>query len=115
MSISKERIDASSDGNKTAYFRGRKLTAKCLRLPKEYKGAVVQIKNEDQQQKDSLDMSGTKDQADMEPQPAGQDLHITSTFDEICIWTHGSISDSPDQYTKGVKEWLCTAERAHAY
>ncbi|KAG5984081.1 hypothetical protein E4U55_006113 [Claviceps digitariae] len=91
-----------------AYFRGRKLTGKCLRLPEKYKGAVAQIKNDDQRQQDSLEMSETRDQADMEPLPAGQDLHMTSTFDEICIWTHGSISDSPDQYTKGVEEWLCS-------
>ncbi|KAG6005896.1 hypothetical protein E4U21_007530 [Claviceps maximensis] len=95
----------------TAYFRGRKLTGKCLRLPENYKGAVVQINNASQRQEDSLETSEPKDQAELKPLPAGQDIHVTSTFDEICIWTHAATSDSPDQYTKGVEEWLCTAER----
>ncbi|KAG5949429.1 hypothetical protein E4U53_005891 [Claviceps sorghi] len=100
-----------SDGNQTAYFRGRKLAGKCLRLPEQYIGAVAQINNDNQRLTDGLEMSESKDQPDMEPPPAGQNLHITSTFDEICIWTHGSTSNGPDQYAKGVEEWLYTAER----
>ncbi|KAG5928885.1 hypothetical protein E4U42_007752 [Claviceps africana] len=101
------------DGNLTAYFRGRKLTGKCLRLPEQYKGAVAQIKNDDQRLTDGLDMSESKDQPDMEPLPAGQDLHITSTFDEICIWTHGSTSHGPDQLMPTEPKWNALIQKVH--
>ncbi|KAG6106800.1 hypothetical protein E4U13_007224 [Claviceps humidiphila] len=101
--------------DQTAYFRGRKLIGKFARLPERYEGAVVRIENEgERRKKNSSEISSVKNDPDAEL-PAGESIHITSTFNEICTWTQGSISSDFDQYAKCVDEWFSIAERVHAY
>ncbi|KAG6125546.1 hypothetical protein E4U38_007556 [Claviceps purpurea] len=100
-----------TDEDQTAYFRGRKLIGKCARLPEKYEGAIVRIENEgERRKKNSSEISSVKNDPDAEL-PAGESIHITSTFNEICTWTQGSISSDFDQYAKCVDEWFSIADR----
>ncbi|GAB0133406.1 hypothetical protein EsDP_00001817 [Epichloe bromicola] len=106
-----------TDENQTTYFRGRKMTGKCIRLPKNYTGIVVQTENDDgqrddgqrddEQRDDGLEVRNVQDKNDEKGIQTGQNLHVTSTFDDILIWAHGSSSsNSSGQYEKNVEEWL---------
>ncbi|KAG6042855.1 hypothetical protein E4U39_005360 [Claviceps sp. Clav50 group G5] len=100
-----------TDEDQIVYFRGRKLIGKCARLPEEYEGAIVRIENEgERRKKNSSEISSVQNDPDAEL-PAGESIHITSTFNEICTWTQGSINSDFDQYAKRVDEWFSIAER----
>lgn len=105
-----------TDENQTTYFRGRKMIGKCIRLPKNYTGIVVQPENDDGQRDDGLEVRNIQDKSDEKGIQTGQTLHVTSTFENILIWAHGSSSsNSSGQYEKNVEEWLCTAEKIHSH
>ncbi|KAF7561734.1 hypothetical protein G7046_g2406 [Stylonectria norvegica] len=100
------------DGSKTAYFRGRKLQGKTVRLPEQFRGVVVE-KKEDKAHQPELH---THDQdGDEKPQSVGT-LQTTAEFDEIVVWGHESIADATgDVYIRSMEEWLHVADQIHSY
>lgn len=102
------------DGKTVAYFRGRKLHGKQLRVPKGYRGLVLASTDRilpivAQSPKDGD--RDNEDDEDGEDVPEVQVVEEMSEFDNIMIWGHEALADETDPYMKGVEEWVSFAER----
>ncbi|EHA47333.1 hypothetical protein MGG_17682 [Pyricularia oryzae 70-15] len=105
----------SQDGKKTAFFRGRKLHGKAIRVPEGYKGIVVEKGPEDGPAETRADEPVTVD-VDAEEKVATTALDTKAEFEEMVIWGHESTADaSSDPYVRGVEEWVSLAEQVHSY
>lgn len=94
-----------------AYFRGRKLHGKTVKLPQGYYGSVVEkgetIREipQDEEMKDS-EVEELPEAVETAP------LHGKAQFDKIVIWGHESIAESSeDPYVRGIEEWVSFAEQ----
>ncbi|KAK5658220.1 hypothetical protein OQA88_2195 [Cercophora sp. LCS_1] len=101
----------AEDGSRAAYFRGRKLQGKALKLPEGYRGVVAApIKPEPKEEDaDVVDLTndGRSEQGN---------LNVQAEFDEVVVWDHETTSDaSADPYVRGMEEWLSLAEQIHGY
>ena len=100
------------DGKPEAYFRGRKLKGKEVRVPTGYKGVIVkQAKKEkdtrkDTEKKDVRDGEDNEEKAEEEFSMM-QDL---GSFDKVMLWGHESTVESEDPFVKGMEEWIGFAE-----
>ncbi|KAI0417875.1 ribonuclease H2, subunit C [Xylaria grammica] len=108
----------TQDGLQTAYFRGRKLHGKSMKLPEGYHGVVVE-------------KTDAKPQTPTQQEPSDEDVEIIenpedqlevdvmrgkATFDEFTIWGHESTNDSSeDAYVRGMEEWIAFSEEIHSY
>ncbi|KAL3426034.1 ribonuclease H1/H2 small subunit [Phlyctema vagabunda] len=99
----------TEDGKTIAYFRGRKLQGKAMRVPKGHRGVVLT----------STDRIVLPDPA--EEQEADEDrievgiMEEQSQFDEIMVWGHESAPDAlTDPYVKGMEEWIGFASQIHS-
>ncbi|GAW14480.1 hypothetical protein ANO14919_038830 [Xylariales sp. No.14919] len=106
-------IGYDPDGLQTAYFRGRKLHGKSMKLPEGYHGVVVE-------------KTDAKPQTPTQQEPSDEDVEIIenpddqlevgvmrgkATFDEFTIWGHESTNDSSeDAYVRGMEEWIAFSE-----
>ncbi|KAF5026312.1 hypothetical protein F66182_1604 [Fusarium sp. NRRL 66182] len=99
---------STQDGTKLAYFRGRKLQGKVVKLPEQCRGIVVErIPEKDPK---TLNEEPIED-VDAEQEQAGS-MQITAEFDEMVVWGHESIADaSADPYVRSMEEWLQVADR----
>lgn len=97
----------SADGKHVAYFRGRKLYGKTVKLPESYKGVVVEKSDKIESRRPEED----EDMEDAEPQPELGAMDVKAEFDEIVIWGHESTADSSDPYVRSIEEWLAVAEQ----
>lgn len=105
-------------GQKIAYFRGRKLHGKALKVPEGYRGVVVEKKEAPTSQTPSIerpeevvDVDAEKSDLDV---PLGA-LETQADFAEMVIWGHESIAEaSSDPYVRGVDEWIKLAEQVCA-
>lgn len=126
-------IKNDESGQKTAYFRGRKLVGQDLTLPKGYSGeenilvsmfrhvltpesgAVIQ-KTTDllPQESKPLPRMDEDDLSADEDQEAPQEVKImqeAASFEKITVWGHEALpSGSEDPYLKGVQEWMLFAK-----
>ncbi|KAF4971196.1 hypothetical protein FSARC_1918 [Fusarium sarcochroum] len=103
---------AADDGSKLAYFRGRKLQGKVVKLPEQCRGVVVERTPE----KDpKLAAEEPAEEADAESEQTGS-MQITAEFDEMVVWGHETVADaSADPYVRSMEEWLQVADRIHSY
>lgn len=108
----------SKDGSKNAYFRGRKLKGKSVKIPDGYSGAVLL----------TTDKTIGSTQITAPPPPPGYDvendaedeemetdnaktLEQVATFDEITLWGHDAApSNTEDGYAKAIEEWVAFAD-----
>ncbi|KAI6369280.1 hypothetical protein MCOR25_004461 [Pyricularia grisea] len=105
----------SQDGRKTAFFRGRKLHGKTIKVPEGYKGIVVERGPDDEPAESRPDEPVTID-VDTEEKVATTTLDTKAEFEEMVIWGHESTADaSSDPYVRGVEEWVNLAEQVHSY
>ncbi|KAL1842135.1 hypothetical protein VTJ49DRAFT_6014 [Mycothermus thermophilus] len=114
----------SPDGTaSTAYFRGRKLCGKSIKLPEGYRGVVAVRTPEapiDASAAEVIDLEVAESDGGM---PAAQgSLQVQAGFDEMMIWGHDVAVDSADAgggatdpYLRAVGEWLAVSERIHSY
>ncbi|GAB7343200.1 hypothetical protein MBLNU457_1267t1 [Dothideomycetes sp. NU457] len=113
-------IKNDESGQKTTYFRGRKLVGKELNLPEGYSGAVIQ-KTTDllPQQPKPLPRMDDDDLSADEEQEVPQEvkiMHEAASFDKLIVWGHEATpSDSEDAYLKGIQEWMQFAKSMHSY
>ncbi|KAI0432069.1 ribonuclease H2, subunit C [Xylaria sp. FL1042] len=109
----------TQDGLPTAYFRGRKLHGKAVKLPEGYYGVVVE-KTDAKPQASSTEQEPTDEDVEVIENPEGQ-LEVgamkgKAAFDELTIWGHESASDSTaDPYVRGMEEWIAFAEEIHSF
>ncbi|RGP80112.1 ribonuclease h2 subunit c [Fusarium longipes] len=101
---------ATDDGTELAYFRGRKLQGKVVKLPEVCRGVVVERVPE-QDPETTIEQS---DQ-DAEQEQTGS-MQVTAEFDEIVVWGHETVADaSVDPYVRSMEEWLQLADKIHSY
>ncbi|KAK1766892.1 ribonuclease H2, subunit C [Phialemonium atrogriseum] len=107
----------AKDGTKVAYFRGRKLHGKAVRLPEGYRGVVVQ--------KGEVETTTTPaatapepeaDELGDEPEVGTGRLEARAGFEEVVVWGHETTADAgSDPVVRGLEEWLALAEKIHSY
>ncbi|KAL2137223.1 hypothetical protein VTI74DRAFT_6434 [Chaetomium olivicolor] len=103
---------ANDDGTSTAYFRGRKLQGKTVKLPEGYRGVVALVSGPKGPTRHPEDSQVV----DLEAETSQGSLHSQAEFDDMVLWGHEAAPDpSADPYSKGVEEWITLAERIHSY
>ncbi|KAL2761114.1 hypothetical protein ACRALDRAFT_1073328 [Sodiomyces alcalophilus JCM 7366] len=109
------------DDNKTAYFRGRKLQGRSVRLPDGYRGVVVEKQSENQpterEARRHLDeVNGHEQEEDEGEKEKLGAMQITAKFDQVVVWGHESTANAEtDPHVRGMEEWVQVAERIHSY
>lgn len=99
------------DGKRVAYFRGRKLHGKALKVPEGYRGVVIEKTDPPKPQAPRPDEPEVVDLDAEEEMPLGA-LEAKAEFDEVVIWGHESVADaSSDPYARGFEEWIAVAEQ----
>lgn len=103
--------DIITDDKRVAYFRGRKLHGKALKVPEGYRGVVVDKTEPPEPRAPRPDEPEVVDLDAEDDMPLGA-LDTKAEFDEIVIWGHESMADtSSDPYVRGVEEWMKVAEK----
>lgn len=106
--------DHGVDGKRVAYFRGRKLHGKALKVPEGYRGVVVDKTDPPKPQAPRPDEPEVVDLDAEVEMPLGV-LETKAEFDEMVVWGHESMADaSSDQYVRVVEEWVAVAEQVRA-
>ncbi|CEI62894.1 unnamed protein product [Fusarium venenatum] len=95
-----------------AYFRGRKLQGKVVKLPEDYRGIVVErVPQQDPKtavEEHVVDLDAEEEQI--------ESMQITAEFDEMVVWGHEALADaSADPYVRSMEEWLQVADKIHSY
>jgi hypothetical protein len=98
----------SIDGSKIAYFRGRKLQGKSIKLPEQCRGVVVERKTDEIPPAETVDHI---EEGDDVPERVGS-MQIAAEFDELVVWGHESLADATgDPYIRSMEEWLQVADQ----
>ena len=107
----------------TAFFRGRKLRGKLIKVRGGYRGVVMSSTDRQLVQHGksgpsdnfisvgggNFDVEGEEDEEMTEETKV---LEEHAPFDEIVVWDHETLSDaSDDAYLKGMDEWIAFAEQ----
>jgi ribonuclease H2 subunit C len=112
--VGKACLTAYKDGTKLAYFRGRKLQGKVVKLPEDYRGIVVERVPE---QDPKTAVEEPVEDLDAEQEQIGS-MQVTAEFDEMVVWGHEAVADaSADPYVRSMEEWLQVADKVcmHPY
>jgi len=91
------------DGKTTAYFRGRKLHGRELKVPKGYKG-VVMSKTERVLPRGKTD--GVEEDDEEEKVEEVKIIEEVGAWDGIIVWGHEALMDEADPYVRSVEEWM---------
>lgn len=110
--VLKSLLTISADAKKTAYFRGRQLHGKVVKVPDGYRGVVIEKKDAPEPAGRAKDEPEVVDvDAEDEDLPLGA-LEAKAEFEEMVIWGHESVAEaSADPYVRGVDEWMKLAEQ----
>ncbi|KAG7286948.1 hypothetical protein NEMBOFW57_006448 [Staphylotrichum longicolle] len=103
---------ADESGTGTAYFRGRKLQGKTVKLPEGYRGivAVASPPEEPSRRPEEPEV------VDLEAEAPLGTLQAQAEFDEIVVWGHEvAVDGAADPYLRGAEEWLALADKIHSY
>ncbi|KAK0921754.1 hypothetical protein LTR91_004513 [Friedmanniomyces endolithicus] len=120
----------SSEDTKTstAYLRGRKLRGRVVKLPKGYRGYLLQKTERDAValvssetgrggervglvKDDGMGMAGGDEEEDEVEEV--KVMEQKAVFDEMVVWGHEVLPEDGDEYVKGVEEWIAFAEAIH--
>ncbi|KAG4437361.1 hypothetical protein IFR05_007167 [Cadophora sp. M221] len=114
-----------ADGKTVAYFRGRKLHGKMVKVPSKYRGVVVE-KTERVLPKaaaGSIQRAGAQGdgveedgEAEEEEEVEVKILEEQAGFEEIVVWGHEVLPDGMvDPYVRGVEDWIAFADGIHSF
>ncbi|KAK0388767.1 hypothetical protein NLU13_5010 [Sarocladium strictum] len=105
------------DDSRTAYFRGRKLQGKTVKLPEQCRGVVLQRRDDPSDAKKPTETE--ENVIDLEAEEPGPDtgtMKVTAEFDEMVVWGHEAVADATgDPYVRSIEEWLQVSEKIHSY
>ncbi|CZR63243.1 uncharacterized protein PAC_13140 [Phialocephala subalpina] len=102
----------TSDGKTAAYFRGKKLYGKEVKVPEGYRGVV--LSSTDRILPKPAQTS--EDDEGAEEEPEVKIVEEQSDFDSIMVWGHEAVpEDAADPYVKGMDEWIAFSEQIHSY
>ncbi|MCJ1469450.1 hypothetical protein MMC07_008083 [Pseudocyphellaria aurata] len=106
-------------GKPEAYFRGRRLRGRLVRVPQGYRGVVMRegegeaegiakggAMDEDEDEKDNL-MEEDKDEV-------VKALDEVAHFEELVVWGHETVPEDDNVFVKGMEEWIKFADAIHA-
>lgn len=103
------------DGQPEAYFRGRKLNGREIKIPEGYRGVVVKgeaiSQQETKQRGRTADVGGQVGTFDEEMEL----LEEVGEYDQVVVWGHETIPEDDDVFVKGVNEWTSFAESVSKY
>ncbi|RFU73986.1 ribonuclease h2 subunit c [Trichoderma arundinaceum] len=104
---------AGEEETRTAYLRGRKLQGKTALLPTNYRGVVLQRKDDEQSTVEQPDVIVIGEDGEEGSAPPLGTMHTVTEFDKMVVWSHDTVADaSSDPYLRGVEEWLQVADSA---
>ncbi|KAK0266087.1 hypothetical protein LTS09_000036 [Friedmanniomyces endolithicus] len=120
----------SSDDKKTstAYLRGRKLRGRIVKLPKGYRGYLLQktervavvegsvVARQGAKRRGLVEEDGDGVEGGDEEEDGVEEVKVMeqkAVFDEIIVWGHEVLPEDGDEYVKGVEEWIAFAEAIH--
>ena len=99
------------DGRPEAYFRGRRLEGKEVRIPVGFRGLVVvegkktytcnrvierQAASDEKSEMDGIDTNGALDEV--------------AAFDEVIVWGHDTVAGTDNSFVRCIDEWVTFAE-----
>lgn len=91
------------DGKTIAYFRGRKLHARQVKVPKGCKG-VAMSRTERVLPRPPVELDGEEE--DEEKEIEVKVMEEVGEWDSIMVWGHEAVMDEDDPYVRGVEEWV---------
>lgn len=104
------------DGRLEAYFRGRKLKGREVKVPRGYTGSICSKANKGSEAGEETTEGREEHGEEMEEQEEEEDaeqvkkLEEEASFDKIVLWGHESLLEGEDPFVKGVEEWIGFAE-----
>ncbi|KAI9789987.1 MAG: 3'-5' exonuclease [Peltula sp. TS41687] len=107
-----------NDEKLTAYFRGRRLRGRRVRLPHSHRGAVlVKAARDTTTQCDIVNSEPMNPEGDEEVgENVAEVFDELASFDELISWGHELLpSEKSDPFVKGLEEWAGFAERMHSF
>lgn len=100
------------DGNKTVYFRGRRLRGRTVRIPEQYQGLILKSSDKVITQVPTVFEDGDEDEEPELPETV-KVVEQIGTIENMTIWGHDQVPPSDDVLVKGVEEWIALAEAIH--
>lgn len=108
----------STDGQRTAHFRGRRLLGSTVTLPAGYSGVVMSKPETSSTERPvsgsvfaAIEAADGMGEDDL-PGPPETELVVAAEFDELVVWGHDVRPDgSSDPYIRGAVEWMQLAEK----
>jgi hypothetical protein len=99
------------DGKSIAYFRGRKLHGRKVKIPGKYVGVLLSSSHQKLYQEVS---ASENDGLEGEGPPVEVGVMLEQCcFDEFIVWGHEVLPDEKeDPYIRAVEEWISLAEAA---
>ncbi|MCJ1385580.1 hypothetical protein MMC17_008703 [Xylographa soralifera] len=123
-------VEEDEKGRKMAYFRGRKLLGRDVKLSDSYRGVIVCETDRVLPQSESPNASGCDARANTNANATAEDeededeeedevepikiLEEVATFDDIVVWGHEQVPGEEDVFVRGVQEWIAFAEAMHS-
>ena len=107
------------DGTLEAYFRGRKLKGREVKVPEGYTGAILSKASPGNEAgekvtkrlgRDGEEFGEEENEEGEEKEGEGEELLEVASFDKIVLWGHESLVEGDDAFVKGVEEWIGFAE-----
>ena len=99
-----------ADGTKTAYFRGRRLRGRVIKIPSKYHAVI--LKPSDKVIVDIPPLLEDEDEEPEIPEPV-KVVDEIATVGELTIWGHDRLPATDDLLVKGVEEWIALSEAIH--
>ncbi|MCJ1417773.1 hypothetical protein MMC32_004118 [Xylographa parallela] len=122
-------VEEDERGRKMAYFRGRKLLGREVKISDSYRGAIVCETDRFLPLSEAPNATGSGTKAPTTTSPTAEDvededeeeddieptkiLEEVATFDDILVWGHEQVPGEEDVFVRGVQEWLTFAEAMH--
>lgn len=106
----------SNDGQPKAYFRGRKLKGREVKVPEGYKGVVVREGAKENVASLGGDAErlrrsdGEMDEDEDDEDEVVKVMEEVGEFDSFVVWGHENFVDGEDTFIRGVEEWIGFAE-----
>ncbi|RAL58691.1 hypothetical protein DID88_002997 [Monilinia fructigena] len=106
-----------------AYFRGRRLIGRKVKVPVGWRGVVLRVGEEimpgassaERRRGEDADMDADEDEDEMEEKEV--ETKITDeegAFDDLTVWGHECLVDaSADMFVRGIEEWMDWAGVIH--
>ena len=106
------------DGKLEAYFRGRKLKGREVKVPGGDTGSICSQANKGSEAGEETtggrEGNGEELEVDKDEESGEEgevrELEEVASFDEIVLWGHESLVEGDDPFVKGVEEWAGFAE-----